>query len=160
MGTHTHHCLPELNQRQPLTVPGTASAAGTGGEQCLFVRHIHAHALLATCHWLGLHHSTACKAEELTATIQPGLHHTAMKWLFWPVNSYFLVFFIFSPHTSHHVLRHALAVGNQPGECKKGQEESEKEKKDVCVCVTIIGRNRTRNLSIGNRCIYHCTIIM
>ena len=31
---------------------------------------------------LGLHHSTACKAEELTATIQPGLHHTAMKWLF------------------------------------------------------------------------------
>ena len=31
---------------------------------------------------LGLHHSTTCKAEELTATIQPGLHHTAMKWLF------------------------------------------------------------------------------
>ena len=31
---------------------------------------------------LGLHHSTACKGEELTATIQPGLHHTAMKWLF------------------------------------------------------------------------------
>ena len=31
---------------------------------------------------LGLHHSTACKAEELTATIQPGLRHTAMKWFF------------------------------------------------------------------------------
>ena len=32
---------------------------------------------------LGLHHSkTSSKAKELTATIQPGLHHTAMKWLF------------------------------------------------------------------------------
>ena len=26
--------------------------------------------------------STACKVEELTATIRPGLHHTTMKWLF------------------------------------------------------------------------------
>ena len=68
----------------------------------------------------------------LTATIQPGLHHTAMKWLFWPVNPYFLVFFIFSTaHTSHHILRYALVVGNHPGELKKSQE-SEKEKKDLC----------------------------
>ena len=90
---------------------------------------------------LGLHHSTACKAEELTVTIQPGLHHTAI-WsdIFWPVNPFFglfhfflFLFFLFFPaHTSHHILRHALAVGNHPGERKKSQEESEKEKKDVC----------------------------
>ena len=41
-------------------------------------------------------------------------------------------FYFFPAHTSHHIIRHALAVGNHPGEWKKSQEESEKEKKDVC----------------------------
>ena len=84
---------------------------------------------------LGLHHSTACKAEELTATIQPGLHHTAMKWLFLASESLLcglFIFLFFPVYTSHHILRHALAVGNHPGEWKKSQGESEKEKKDVC----------------------------
>ena len=54
---------------------------------------------------LGLHHSTACKAEELAATIQPGLHHTAMKWLFLASESLLLVFFLFFPHTHHTTYR-------------------------------------------------------
>ena len=42
---------------------------------------------------LGLHHSTACKTEELTTTIQPGLHHTAMKWPFLAIESLFFGLF-------------------------------------------------------------------
>ena len=105
---------------------------------------------------LGLHHSTACKAEELTATIQPGLHHTAMKWLFWPVNPYFLVFFIFFTHTHHTTYSgmHWLLVTTQENE-RKVRRSLRKRRK---TCVTIIVGNRTRNLSIGNRCTYHCTI--
>ena len=110
---------------------------------------------------LGLHHSTACKAEELTVTIQPGLHHTAI-WsdIFWPVNPYFrsfhFFFFFFSPHTHHTTYSgmHWLLVTTQENE-RKVRKSLRKRRK---TCVTIIVGNRTRNLSIGNRCTYHCTI--
>ena len=126
---------------------------------------------------LGLHHSTACKAEELTVTIQPGLHHTA-TWsdIFWPVNPYFWSFhfffpnthhttyhpyfwsfsFFFFPHTHHTTYSgmHWLLVNAQENE-RKVRKSLRKRRK---TCVTIIVGNRTRNLSIGNRCTYHCTI--
>ena len=108
---------------------------------------------------LGLHHSTACKDEELTVTIQPGLHHTAI-WsdIFWPVNPYFwsFHFFFFSPHTHHTTYSgmHWLLVTTQENE-RKVRKSLRKRRK---TCVTIIVGNRTRNLSIGNRCTYHCTI--
>ena len=59
---------------------------------------------------LGLHHSTACKAEELTATIQPGLHHIAMKWLFLASESLLFGLFIFFTHTSHHTHTHTHGI--------------------------------------------------
>ena len=104
---------------------------------------------------LGLHHSTACKAEELTVTIQPGLHHTAI-WsdIFWPVNPFFWSFsFFFFPHTHHTTYSgmHWLLVTTQENE-RKVRKSLRKRRK---TCVTIIVGNRTRNLSIGNRCTYH-----
>ena len=68
---------------------------------------------------LGLHHSTACKFEELTATIQPGLHHTVMRCFFWPVNPYFWSFPFF-PHTHHTTYsgKHWLLVTTQENERK------------------------------------------
>ena len=109
---------------------------------------------------LGLHHSTACKAEELTATIQPVLHHTAMQWLFLASESLlfglFFLFFSFSPHTHHTTYSgmHWLLVTTQENE-RKVRKSLRKRRKTY---VTIIVGNRTRNLSIGNRCTYHCTI--
>ena len=105
---------------------------------------------------LGFHHSTACKAEELTATIQPGLHHTAMKWLFLASESLLFGLFIFFTHTHHttYSAMHWLLVTTQENE-RKVRRSLRKRRK---TCVTIIVGNRTRNLSIGNRFTYHCTI--
>ena len=79
-----------------------------------------------------------------------------MKWLFWPVNPYFLVFLIFFTHTHHTTYSgmHWLLVTTQENE-RKVRRSLRKRRK---TCVTIIVLNRTRNLSIGNRCTYHCTI--
>ena len=68
---------------------------------------------------LGLHHSTACKAEELTVTIQLGLHHTAMKRLLLASESLLFGLFHFFPdthHTRYSVMHHVQAVGNHAGE--------------------------------------------
>ena len=49
---------------------------------------------------------------------------------------------------------HWLLVTTQENE-RKVRRSLRKRRK---TCVTIIVRNRTRNLSTGNRCTYHCTI--
>ena len=106
---------------------------------------------------VGLHHSTACMAEELTATIHPGLHHTAIKWPFLASESLlFWSFSFFSPHTHHTTYsgKHWLLVTAQENE-RKVRSSLRKRRK---TCVTIILRNRTSNLSIGYRCTYHCII--
>ena len=105
---------------------------------------------------LGLHHSTGCKAEELTATIQPGLHHTAMKWHFLASESLLFGLFYFFPHTHHttYTGMHWLLVTTQENE-RKVRKSLRKRRK---TCGTIIVGNRTCNLLIGNRCTYHCTI--
>ena len=92
----------------------------------------------------------------MTATIQPGLHHTAMKWLFLASESLLFGLFYFFPHTHHTTYSgiHWLLVTTQENE-RKVRKSLRKRRK---TCVTIIVRNRTRNLSIGNRCTYHCTI--
>ena len=72
---------------------------------------------------------------------------------FWPVNPYFLVFFKFIfPHTHHTTYSgiHGLLVTTQENE-RKVRKSLRKRRK---TCVTIIVGNRTRNLSIGNRCTY------
>ena len=49
---------------------------------------------------------------------------------------------------------HWLLVTTQENE-RKARRSLRKRRK---MCVTLIVGNRTRNLSIGNRCTYHCTI--
>ena len=106
---------------------------------------------------LGLHHSTTCKAEELTATIQPGLHHTAIKWLF--LASEFLLFglFHFFPHTHHTTFAgmHCLLVTTQENE-RKVRKSLRKRRK---TCLTIITHTHTHTHTHHvTPCTYHINL--
>ena len=80
-----------------------------------------------------------------------------MKWCFLAceslLSSLFYLFFSHTHHTTYSGM-HWLLVTTQENE-RKVRKSLRKRRK---TCVTIIVGNRTRNLSIGNRCTYHCTI--
>ena len=66
----------------------------------------------------------------------------------------FLFYFLPPTHHTTYSGMHWLLVTTQENE-RKVRKSLRKRRK---TCVTIIVGNRTRNLSIGNRCTYHCTI--
>ena len=100
---------------------------------------------------LGLHHSTACKADELTATNFSLVSTTQLievtfsgQWI--PIFHFFFHFFLHT-HTHTYSGIHWLLVTTQENE-RKVRKSPRKRRK---TCATIIVGNWTRNLSIGNR---------